>query len=186
MADEVGAPFGHDMEARLKGVDRMGSLEIILEGARKAYSQAEKEDMAARKNGYYLDAVAGVDASGALPGAFDALEAVKKAGLKIALASASRNAPQLVEAIGILPYLDAIANPADVKAGKPAPDIFLLAAQLVGAEPEACLGVEDAAAGVAAIKAAGMQAVGVGDASEIGAADFIIADMTAFRLADYL
>ena len=68
----------------------------------------------------------------------------------------------------LTPLFDAIANPADVQAGKPAPDIFILAAKEIDLTPAECLGIEDAKAGIQAILASGAQPVGVGRKEELG------------------
>ncbi|MPM22469.1 Beta-phosphoglucomutase [bioreactor metagenome] len=68
-------------------------------------------------------------------------------------------------------------------AGKPAPDIFLAGAELAGAKPSECIGVEDAASGVDAIKAANIIAVAIGDAAVLGHADRVLADTSALSLA---
>ena len=80
-------------------------------------------------------------------------------------------------------YFDGIVDPATVKTGKPAPDIFLAGAQLAGAEPVDCVGVEDAASGIEAIKAAGIVAVGVGDEQVLSLADRVLPSTADLSLA---
>ncbi len=46
--------------------------------------------------------------------------------------------------MALTPFFDAIADPATIKLGKPAPDIFLLAAKEIGLSPQECIGIEDA------------------------------------------
>ena len=67
-------------------------------------------------------------------------------------------------------------NPAAVAHSKPAPDIFLAAAEGVGADIRRCIGIEDAAAGVAAIKAAGALPIGVGKAEDLGSDIALVSD----------
>ena len=93
---------------------------------------------------------------------------LKKADIKISLASASKNGPFLLEQMALSSYFDGIADPAEIAQGKPAPDIFLLAAKIVGLDAAECIGIEDAQAGIAAIKASGAQPIGVGDAKHLG------------------
>lgn len=186
LADHVGRAFTEDDNAALKGVDRMGSLALILGGEAARYTPAELQALAALKNGWYVESIAELGPADVLPGAREALEAVKAAGLKTALASASRNAPALTARLGIDRLLDFQADAGAVASGKPAPDIFLAAAAGVDTAPARCLGVEDSAAGVAAINAAGMASLGVGEPAELAQAGRVIGDMTAFRLADYL
>lgn len=185
LADELGIPFDEEANEALKGVDRMGSLALILARGDREYSADEREAYAARKNGWYVEEIEGFTPADLFPGSVEALHAVRDAGLRTALASASRNAPALIGKLGIAGLFDAVADPAKVAAGKPAPDIFLAAAAAVGVAPQHCLGVEDAPAGVQAIKAAGMTALGIGEAALLPGADRVIAKITDFRLEDY-
>ena len=81
---------------------------------------------------------------------------------------------------------DAVIDPASLAAGKPAPDIFLAAARALAVAPAEMLGVEDAPAGVVAIHAAGMKALGVGDRAALPEADWIIPAIADFDLAGYV
>jgi beta-phosphoglucomutase len=184
LADTLAIPFDEQANEALKGVDRMGSLALIL-GDRPGYDAAARADLAARKNGWYLEEIAHFGPADLFPGAREALAQCREAGLGIALASASRNAPLLLERMGIAGLFDAVIDPESVAAGKPAPDIFLAAAGALGVAPAAMLGVEDAAAGVQAIRAAGMRALGVGDAPTLREADWVIPAIGAFDLAAY-
>ncbi|MDX2298300.1 MAG: beta-phosphoglucomutase [Xanthomonadaceae bacterium] len=182
LADELGISFDRDVNRRLKGVDRLGSLEILLERAPHPCSDAEKAAWCERKNRYYVAAIERFGPGDLLAGAASALRAVRAAGLKVGLASASRNAPLLLQRLGIADAFDFVADASAVTRGKPDPEIFLAAARGLGVAPQACLGVEDAAAGVAAIKAAGMSALGIGDRHELAQADAVLARIAEFRI----
>jgi beta-phosphoglucomutase len=186
IADELGIAFDeHDNEA-LKGVDRMGSLEHILTLGRVSLDLAAKEHLAARKNGYYLDALATMSDADILPGATALLAASRAAGLSLGIASASRNATMVLERAGLLRSIDFVADAARVALSKPAPDIFLACAVGLGVAPAECVGFEDAAAGVTAIKAAGMVAIGIGDGTILGDADLVFASTAAVDLDQVL
>ena len=185
LADSVGAPFDEAFNEGLKGVDRMGSLELILARAPRTYTLEEKRALADAKNRHYVELIATMTAADLLPGALRALEDVRAAGLKIGLASVSRNAFTVLDRLGIRDRFDDVVDAATVARGKPDPEIFLTAAAHLGVDPADCLGVEDAAAGVASIKDAGMFAVGVGSPQVLGRADRVIPSMEAFRLSDY-
>ena len=146
---------------------------------------AEKQRLAELKNRWYVQSLDSIGAADLLPGAQAALDQVRKAGVKIGLASASRNAIAVLDRLGVTDQFDAIVDPSGIPRGKPAPDIFLAAAQALEAKPEACLGVEDAAAGVAGLKAAGMAVIGVGDRMLLHEADWVIPDLTHFHLSAY-
>ena len=185
LADSVGAPFDAAFNEQLKGVDRMGSLALILARAARTYTPEEKRALADAKNGHYQELIATMTPGDLLPGALRALEEVRAAGLKIGLASVSRNAFTVLDRLGIRDRFDDVVDAATVVNGKPDPEIFLTAAAHLGVDPRDCLGVEDAAAGVASIKDAGMFAVGVGNPDVLHRADRVIPSMEAFRLQDY-
>ena len=185
LADSVDAPFDAAFNEQLKGVDRMGSLELILARAPRTYTLDEKRKLADAKNGHYQELIATMTPDDLLPGALRALEDVRAAGLRIGLASVSRNAFTVLDRLGIRDRFDDVVDAATIANGKPHPEIFLTAAAHLGVEPRDCLGVEDAAAGVASIKDAGMVAVGVGSPDVLYRADRVIPSMEAFRLEDY-
>lgn len=186
LADELGIAFSeHDNEA-LKGVDRLGSLRHILALGGLSLPETEMTVLAARKNGYYLEAVAGMSPADLLPGAEALVHAVKAAGLACAVASASRNAPLLLDRLGIAPLFDFVADAGAIAQGKPAPDIFLACADALHVAPSVCIGFEDAAAGITAIRAAGMYAVGIGDAAVLGDADIVYPATAAVDLVALL
>lgn len=182
MADEEGLAFDEQVNERLKGVDRMSSLEIILDHAGRSLGAEEKLALAERKNGYYVEAIAQVTPADLFPGVIGVLEQARARGLKLGVASASRNAAALLDRLGIAGRFDYIADSARIARAKPAPDIFLDVAAALGVAPAQCIGLEDAAAGVAAIKSAGMAAVGIGDARALAQADACLPDIAAFEL----
>jgi beta-phosphoglucomutase len=185
LADSVGAPFDEDFNEQLKGVDRMGSLELILARASRPYAHEEKLVLADAKNRHYQQLISTMTPADLLPGALRALEQVREAGLKIGLASVSKNAFAVLDRLGIRDRFDDVVDAATIGNSKPHPEIFLTAAEHLGVTPRDCLGVEDAAAGVASIKDAGMFAVGVGSPEVLHRADRVIQSMLHFQLADY-
>ncbi len=186
LADGLGIPFDKQFNERLKGVDRMGSLELILSQSPRAFPATEKVRLAEEKNDYYRQLVAAMTPADLLPGALPALETVRASGLKIGLASVSKNAPTVLDRLGIADRFDYVVDARTVAKGKPDPEIFLQAAHRLGVDPDQCIGVEDAVVGIQAIKAAGMYAVGVGDATALKQADLVIPSLLAFRIAEVL
>ena len=185
IADELGIAFDEHDNLALKGVDRMGSLALILAKSARVFSPEEREAIAARKNGYYLKAVAGMSPADLLPGAERLVQSARAAGLACALASASRNAQRVLDRVGLANAFDFIADPARL-APKPAPDLFLAGATALGIAPGACIGFEDSAAGILAIRAGGMLAIGIGDANELRAAHRVFPSIAAIDLDDVL
>ncbi|OJG62092.1 beta-phosphoglucomutase [Enterococcus mundtii] len=149
------------------------------------FSNEEFAALAKRKNEYYLEMIQEITPTDVFPGIVPLLTELKKAGIKIALASASKNGPLLLDKMQLTDYFDAIADPSKVASGKPAPDIFLLAAKEIGFEATDCLGIEDAKAGIQAIIASGAYPVGVGRKEDLGEDIPIVADTSSLTL-DYL
>ena len=185
LAESEGVHFDHAFNENLKGVDRMGSLNLILAGSNKTYSMDEKLALAERKNRQYVELIATMSQADLLPGAIEALASVRAAGLKIGLASVSKNAFTVLDRLGIRDRFDYVVDAALIANSKPHPEIFLNAAAALGVAPEDCLGVEDAVAGVASIKSAGMVALGVGSPDVLTQADRVIPSLSEFRLNDY-
>jgi alpha,alpha-trehalose phosphorylase len=182
LAGEIGVPFDDVIGERLKGVDRRGSLDILLERATRDYTEVEKQALADRKNDYYRQQVERLGPENLLPGARSAVESVRQAGLKIGLASASRNAPMLLQRLGIAELFDCVVDANLISRSKPDPEIFLAAANALGVAPGECLGVEDAAAGIASIHAAGMVAIGIGHAQALAGADVVLPSVAKFDI----
>lgn len=186
MADEEGIPFDRAINERLRGVSRMESLAIILEKAEKTYTAAEKDALAARKNGYYVELIGSLTPEDMLPGAMDTLRTLREKGIKIAIGSSSRNTPIILRQIGLDTYFDAVADGNAISRSKPDPEVFLLAGSLLGLAPENCLVVEDADAGVEAALAGGMRVLGVGGAAKNPKATFAVESLAQLDITTVL
>jgi beta-phosphoglucomutase len=185
LAESQGVHFDHAFNENLKGIDRMGSLDLILAGAKRSYTPEEKLALADEKNIHYQELIATMSSSDLLPGAVAALDKVRASGLRIGLASVSKNAFTVLGRLGITDKFDYVVDAATIARGKPDPEIFLKAARELGVEPADCLGVEDAVAGVASIKSAGMFALGIGHPFVLTQADVVITSLSEFNLAAY-
>ena len=184
LADELGMPFDRRRNEALRGVSRRRSLELLLAG--RSYPEAQMQEMMERKNRYYQALLKQVTPDDRLPGVGNLLQAVRAAGLKIAIGSASKNAREVVQRLHLMPYIDALADGYSVVRPKPAPDLFVYAAGLVHVYVSACVVFEDAAAGVEAAKVAGMYAVGLGPVERVGQADLVLPDLASVTLPDIL
>ncbi|WP_074509831.1 beta-phosphoglucomutase [Planococcus glaciei] len=176
IAQKLDISIDRQFNEQLKGIGRMDSLELILklDPSLSELSNEEKENLANRKNELYLELVETIDSSNVLPGIEELLAANKEQGLKIALGSASKNALYVLDQLGLTHYFDYIVDASQVSKGKPDPETFTAAADALGIEYPACIGIEDSAAGVAAINAANMFSVGVGDAAQLSDADYLV------------
>jgi len=172
LADEEGLPFDRKANEALRGISRRESLRIVL-GTRQV-PEAKATELTDRKNAYYRELLRSIAPGDILPGSLELIDAAKARGLSVAVASASRNAREVLERLAIVGRFDAICDGDSVSAPKPAPDLFLAAARALGLGPNACIVFEDAADGVAAAHAAGMAAVGIGPAERVGAAELVL------------
>lgn len=176
MADSLSIPFDRTVNNRLRGVSRMASLEIILEQYHgPALGQAEKEKLAAMKNELYrasLENMSPADLSDEVKSTLDALRA---AGLRLAIGSSSKNTPYILARIGLGSYFDAVSDGNNITKSKPDPEVFLKAAEMLGLAPADCLVVEDAVSGAQAGHAGGFAVACVGDAAAAQAGDWNLA-----------
>ncbi|MFD2444457.1 beta-phosphoglucomutase [Bacillus sp. CGMCC 1.16607] len=175
LGEDLGIPFTREFNEELKGVSRMDSLDKILAlgGRQNDFSIEEKEALAAKKNEHYVRLIANITPEDILPGIKELISEIKEKGFKLGLASVSKNAFTVMNSLKLKDEFDVIVDAATIKRGKPDPEIFLTAAKLLNIEPSACIGIEDAAAGVDSIKDAGMFAVGVGSKETLAKADLI-------------
>ncbi|WP_322821828.1 beta-phosphoglucomutase [Chloroflexus sp.] len=182
LADELGIPFTHEENEALRGIPRRESLLLLLKG--RTYPEAVLSELMDRKNGYYLEFIRELSPRDVLPGARKLLQEIRAAGLKTALGSASKNAREVIERLGIAGLFDAVADGYSVTRQKPAPDLFLHAAALLNLPPSACVVVEDAEAGVEAALAGGFYVVGIGPQERVGRAHVVLPSLAEARLSD--
>ena len=164
LADHLRIPFDRERNHLLRGVSRMRSLEIILEKSERRFSETEKAALAEEKNRRYrqlLERMSPADLSG---GVKETLEALRKTDLKLAVGSASKNTPFILDRVGLGTFFDAVADGNCITHSKPHPEVFLKAASMIGCPPQTCLVVEDAHAGVEAAAAGGFDCAAIGDA----------------------
>ncbi|HTA16380.1 MAG TPA: beta-phosphoglucomutase [bacterium] len=173
IAEEEGIAFDEKANEGLKGVSRMASLDLILARGKKTYSIEQKIALADKKNAIYVDMIAGLRPDEILPGVKDFLASLAAAGVKRAICSASKNAPMILDRLGVTKDFDTVVSGNDTSRSKPDPEVFEMAAGRLGVPPAECLVVEDAYAGIQAAKAAGMKAVGIGEAHVLDIADLV-------------
>jgi len=184
LADEEGIAFSRADNEALRGISRRESLLLLLRGS--MYSEDDLLRMMDRKNRYYQDFLLGIKPDNLLPGALGLLVEIRQAGLKSALASASKNARSVIERLGIEPLFDAISDGYSVEHQKPAPDLFLHAARQLGLSPACCVVFEDAEAGIEAARAGNFHSVGLGPKERVGKAEVIFPSLENVHLQDIL
>lgn len=185
LADDEGIPFTREEnDAHLRGVGRRESLEYIIRG--RSYTEDQIQEMMARKNRYYSALIEGMKPSDLIPGGRELLHEIRARGIKAAIASSSKNCLTVLQRLEIVDLFDGIADGNCVVNSKPAADIFVYAAGLVRVYTPLCLGVEDADAGIEAIKNAGMRALAIGPRERFHRADAILPTLENLTLAQIL
>jgi len=184
LADELGIAFTREDNESLRGIPRRESLMLILK--ERQYPEEQILQMMDRKNQYYLEYIRDITPRDLLPGARELLEEIHAAGLKSALGSASKNAPEFIQRLGISHLLDAISYGDSVERQKPAPDLFLHAAGQLSLSPAECVVVEDAASGIEAARLGGFRSVGLGPRERVGRADLILPSLMDVDLKELL
>lgn len=184
LAEELGITIDLIFNEKLKGIDRMTSLEMILaEGAQENnFNVIGKKALASKKNKQYCELLQQLGPDDLLPGILRFLEEVTEAGIPCAIASASKNAPYILKQLQVSQYFTIVVDPESVVNGKPAPDIFLKGLEALGIKAEEAVAFEDAQAGVTAINAAGILGVGITSGEPLTGTAFNVPDFRQMTL----
>lgn len=177
IADEQNIYFDEEINNRLRGVSRMESLEIILERADRAYTEAEKAELAEAKNEIYKKLLENMTPADLSDEVKQTLDELKRRGKKVAIGSSSKNTKLILNRIGLEGYFDAISDGTNIRNSKPDPEVFVMAADMLGLTPSDCLVVEDAEAGILAANRGGFQSAGLGEAAKYGLTDYPLKSM---------
>lgn len=183
LAEELGYQLTVQDNEQLKGVSRMESLERILVLAGISLDLKEKEKLAERKNVWFNEYVEAMSPDEIFPGVKQLIADLKAAGMKVGLASSSKNAATVVRLLKIQSEFDAIVDGNMIHRTKPDPEIFLLAAERLGVDPPKCVVIEDAEAGVEAALAAGMLCIGIGSPALLQKANLVFAKTAQIKVS---
>ncbi len=175
LADELGVPFGRAENEALRGVSRRESLLLLLAG--RPASEEQLQEWMERKNEYYVEYISQMTPADLLGGVTELLADLRASGYRVAIVSSSKNTPLVLDRLQIGGLIDVVVDGNAPARSKPAPDLFLLAAERLGVLPAECLVVEDAAAGIDAGKAAGMRTLGIGPRERVGHADLVLPNL---------
>ncbi len=157
LADRLGVDFQEEDNLALRGVSRAESLERLLQKAPGlSLRDDEKQALAEEKNKLYRASLVSLTPAEVLPQTRKTLAELRRRGYRLAVASSSQNAAEILARVGLTDAFDAIVTGCDITASKPNPEVFLLAAERIGVESSACAVIEDADAGLTAARAAGM------------------------------
>lgn len=181
IAGEIGVPFDEKVNDRLRGVSRRESLDIILENCMEKPEEAEITRLLEKKNSIYRKLLEQLTPESVEASVRDTLEWLRREEIPAAVGSSSKNTEYILERTDLVRYFDAVADGNMITRSKPDPEVFLKAAELISVNPEDCIVVEDAVAGIQAAKSAGMYAVGIGEAAAYSGTDYGIRNLTELR-----
>jgi beta-phosphoglucomutase len=184
LAHDLNFEISDNINEQLKGVSRIESLELVLSEGNmlEKFTETEKVHLADKKNLIYQSLIKEFTKEDLAEGASILLKSIRHNGLKIGLASVSKNARFLLKAMEIEDYFDVVVDPSEIAHGKPAPDIFIKAAEKLGVEAKNCIGIEDAFAGVEAIKSAGMKPIGIGSKKVLYNCETVFENLTEVNI----
>jgi beta-phosphoglucomutase len=174
LANSLGFDISLADNERLKGVSRLESLEIILSIGGISSSLKEKQELAIQKNNWYIEYLSELNSEDILNNADFFVKASRFLGIKTALASASKNAHNILKKLEIDWMFDAIIDGTITEKAKPDPEVFLKAARGLNIAATNCVVFEDSLAGLQAARNAQMACVGIGSPNQLSIADMVI------------
>jgi HAD superfamily hydrolase (TIGR01509 family) len=181
MLTERGFEFDqHVYRQRVDGKNRAEGVRSVMVDA----TDEEIEAAGAQKQAYYLQELESTNLE-PYSDAKEFLAAVENAGLHLAAASGSANAPRVLERIGILDRFQAVVTGAEISSGKPDPEIFLTAADRLGLPSSRCVVFEDSEAGITAAKKGAFLSVGVareGNSAFLREADLVVSSLNEITI----
>lgn len=183
LANKLGFDITEEQNENLKGVSRKESLEYILGIGKQTFSDNEKVKLAELKNSWYVESISNMNESELLPGAAELIKEIKAAGLKLSLGSASKNSERILKSTELFDLFDAVIDGTKTTKSKPHPQVFLMGAEALGLDPKDCVVFEDSINGVKAANTGGFLSIGVGDASTLHEASFILPDLDGCTIA---
>ena len=161
MADRLGIPFDEQVNQKLQGVSRMESLEIVLGERGSDYSDGEKLALAEQKNDIYKSYLSSMTPGDLSKDVRMTLHTLRQRGYLLAIGSSSKNTRQILKQLGLGDFFDAVADGTQITRSKPDPEVFLLAASMLGVSPENASVIEDAESGVRAATAGRFRTIGI-------------------------
>ena len=159
----VGEQLEYDLtekqNSKLKGLGRKESLDKILKWSGSRISEADKQNLLSQKNKMYLSLIDEMKPEEVFDGFIEFNKKAKEEGIKVAIGSSSKNAIRIIDKLVLVLEFHAIVDGGMTPNSKPEPDIFLLAAEKLQADPSECLVIEDSQAGLTAAKKGGFTSV---------------------------
>ncbi|MAW08965.1 MAG: beta-phosphoglucomutase [Flavobacteriaceae bacterium] len=169
---QLGFELSKTQNELLKGLSREESLEKILNWGGVSIDRMEKKKYLKKKNELYKGFINNLSQMDILPGVYKLMDFAMIKEIPIALGSASKNAHQILEKLGIKKKFKVIIDGNLTKKSKPHPEVFLKGAEMLGVNPKSIIVFEDSIAGINAANKAKMISIAVCDNRMIENAKF--------------
>lgn len=182
LAAELGIELTEEINERLKGVSRMESLDIILKLKGLTLSATEMEELADKKNKWFVEYINGMNPNEIFDGVKELMQQIRTHKIKIGLASSSKNAIAVLKLLGIQSEFEVVIDGTMIQHTKPHPEIFQRAAAELGLAPVDCIVIEDAEAGIESAIRAGMKCVGIGSPQQLGKANLVVSKISQLNI----
>lgn len=186
LAEQLEIPFTEKENELFKGVSRMRCMEILMELGNISLDEDKQIELATQKNEWYVELISNMKDDELLPGAKEFLEELRARGIKIALGSASKNAPRILTALDIEGLFDAVIDGNKVSKAKPDPEVFIRGAEECGIDAANCVVFEDAFSGIEAAHAGNMVGIGIGEKENLPNADFVVAGLHELTVDSFI
>jgi beta-phosphoglucomutase len=186
-ANNHGFEIPDRLNSRLKGLSRMEALDEVMQFASEDIRKSgDVVAFAKEKNDLYLHRLTNLSHEEILPGVERFLKDARALGLKLAVGSGSKNATSILTRLEVTHLFDAICDGNDIQRSKPDPQIFLMACERLGTDPQHAVVFEDAEVGIDAALNADMLPVGVGDRAQLPHAAIWIDGFAYLHAAEFI
>jgi len=186
LAKSLGFDLNISIKEKLKGISRMDSLKLVLQQGDIKSTEKQRIIYAKQKNNWYLESLKNIDDGVVLPGVKQFLQSVAKAGIKMTVGSASKNAKRILAKTSINKGFLRIVDGTDVKNAKPDPEVFQIAAKAMGLSPRECIVFEDSYKGLEAANRGQFRSLGIGHINNLYNAEFIIPNLKNVEASEIL
>lgn len=184
LSQSLGYELDESIIDRLRGASRDKSLEAVLAHNNITASDEEKMKFQKIKDKWFQKELANIDSNIVLDGVKDLLGDLKEAALKLAVASASRNAANILKELQLDRYFDVILDANDIQITKPDPAVFIATLKLLGTEPQESLIIEDSPLGIAAAKEINCPCFAIGTDPLLNEADRVFNSTSEIKALD--
>ena len=161
IAGKFGFELSKTQNELLKGVSREESLDKILNWGEISIDKLEKKKYLEEKNGIYKGFINNLNQMHILPGVNKLIDFARIKGIPIALGSASKNAYQILDKLGLKNKFKVIIDGNLTTKSKPHPEVFLKGAEMLGINPKKIIVFEDSVAGIDAANKAKMISIAI-------------------------